>query len=105
MKKLTLPFCATFALVSALYAGTEKYSGKEKEVMQPAPPVCELYRAHEWDLDFWGTFVFSANPGRNHVDNTDPFTPDSDPFTLDVSTGFFGEQEIGNPNEHINLGK
>ena len=51
MKKLTLTFCALFALVvvaPALYAdGPEKYSGKEKEVMQPAPPVCDFYRAHE----------------------------------------------------------
>ena len=38
MKKLTLTFCALFALLvvaPALYAddGPEKYSGKEKEVM------------------------------------------------------------------------
>src|SRR5713226_1178488 len=105
MKKLTLTFCATFAFVSALYAGTEKYSGKEKEVIQPAPPVCELYRAHEWDLDFWGTFVFSANPGRNHVADTDPFFPDSDPVTVDFGTGFTGQQASDNPNEHINLGQ
>jgi hypothetical protein len=105
MKNLTLTFCALFASVSALYAGTEKYSGKEKEVMQPAPPVCELYRAHEWDLDVWGTFVFSANSGRNNVANNDPFTPDTDPFVFDIGTGFFGEPQSQNPNEHINLGQ
>src|SRR5438270_8114007 len=109
MKKLTLTFCATFALVSALYAGTEKYSGKEKEVMQPAPPVCELYRAHEWDLDLWGTYVFSANPGRNHVPNDDPFTSnlgfEVDPGTFDVVFGTVSQPQNENPNEHINLGK
>src|SRR5437660_4876024 len=108
MKKLTLTFCETFALLSALYAGTEKYSGKEKEVMQPAPPVCELYRAHEWDLDFWGTFVFSANPGRFHVGNDDPFFPDADPVAEDADTPDIdadGEPENLNPDEHINLGR
>src|ERR1700737_3947587 len=85
MKKLTLTFCALFAFVSALYAGNEKYSGKEKEVIQPAPPVCELYRAHEWDLNIWGTFVFSANPGRNNVPNDDPFFPDIDPVAEDAA--------------------
>src|ERR1700737_665210 len=106
MKKLTLTFCALFAFVSALYAGNEKYSGKEKEVMQPAPPVCELYRAHEWDLDFWGAFVFSANPGRNNVPNVDPFTPDTDPGTFDLFFGrYTSEPQNTNPNERINLGQ
>ncbi|HEV2045733.1 MAG TPA: hypothetical protein VGQ95_03955 [Chthoniobacterales bacterium] len=108
MKKLTLTFCALFAFVSALYAGNEKYSGKEKEVMQPAPPVCELYRAHEWDLDFWGTFVFSANPGRFHVGDNDPFFPDADPVGEDnviPDTDADGQPENLNPNEHINLGR
>src|SRR5437773_11179948 len=98
MKKLTLTFCALFALLvvaPALYAdGPEKYSGKEKEVMQPAPPVCDFYRAHEWDLDIWGAYAFSANPGHNDFDkgrtegelNIDPFTPDEDPFVFDYVT-------------------
>jgi hypothetical protein len=105
MKNLTLTFCALFASVSALYAGTEKYSGKEKEVMQPAPPVCELYRAHEWDLDLWGTFVFSANSGKNHVPNDDPFSPDSDPFISDVILSTITFPADQNPSEHINLGQ
>jgi hypothetical protein len=108
MKKLTLTFCALFAFVSALYAGNEKYSGKEKEVMQPAPPVCELYRAHEWDLDFWGTFVFSANPGRNNVPNDEPFFPDADPVGEDSvvpDVDVDGEPQNLNPNERINLGQ
>ena len=119
MKKLTLTFCALFALLvvaPALYAddGPEKYSGKEKEVMQPAPPVCDIYRAHEWDLDIWGAFMFSANTGHNHFDksrdsegelNADPFSPDVDPFTFDYGTGVttFPVQNQ-NPRERINLG-
>ena len=118
MKKLTLTFCALFALLvvaPALYAddGPEKYSGKEKEVMQPAPPVCDIYRAHEWDLDIWGAWMFSANPGHNHFDksrnsegelNADPFSPDQDPFTFDYATGVTTFPAFQNPNERINLG-
>src|SRR5207237_2227844 len=102
MKKLTLTFCALFALVvvaPALYAdGPEKYSGKEKEVMQPAPPVCDFYRAHEWDLSIWGAFAFASDTGQFDYDTSrfqtgifagelrnDPFSPDIDPFTIEVS--------------------
>src|SRR5437879_11357611 len=100
MKKLTLTFCALFALfvvAAALYAdGPEKYSGKEKEVMQPAPPVCDFYRAHEWDLDIWGAYAFAADTGQSRVHksrnegrglNADPFSPDVDSFTLDSGNG------------------
>jgi hypothetical protein len=48
--------CAIGALAKA---GT--YSGKE--VMQPAPPPCEWYRANEWDFNFWGTIAFPWNTG------------------------------------------
>jgi hypothetical protein len=109
MKKLTLTFCALFALVvvaPALYAdGPEKYSGKEKEVMQPAPPVCDFYRAHEWDLSIWAAWAFAADTGQFDVPNDDPFSPDNDPFTSDNGTGFFGEQKSQNPRERINLGQ
>src|SRR5260370_40112312 len=114
MKKLTLTFCALFALVlvaGALYAdGREKLSGKEKEVMQPAPPVCDFYRAHEWDLDIWGAYAFAADTGQNHFDTStvrgenaelnlvaDPFHPDADPLTVDIGTAFFGETQWDNP--------
>src|SRR5215831_2850645 len=85
MKKLTLTFCALSAVLivaSAIYADGPEYSGKEKQVMQPAPPVCDLYRAHEWDLDIWGAYAFAADTGQFHVDrsrdengdlNADPF--------------------------------
>src|SRR6266404_7627774 len=109
MKKLTLTFCALFALFAvapALYAdGPEKYSGKEKEVMQPAPPVCDFYRAHEWDLSIWAAYAFASDTGQKDVDDEDPFSPDEDPFTFDVATGFFGEPATWNPNERVNIGR
>ena len=105
MKKLTLTFCALFAFGSAVYAGTEKYSGKEKEVIQPAPPVCELYRAHEWDLSIWGSYAFSANSGSFDVANDDPFSPDTDPFVFEITTSTSTQPATQNPNERINLGQ
>ena len=118
MKKLTLTFCALFALfvvAPALYAdGPEKYSGKEKEVMQPAPPVCDFYRAHEWDLSIWGAYAFAADTGRNDFNTArnevgslinDPFSPDTDPFTSDRATGFTGEPRSQNPRERVNMGQ
>jgi len=123
MKKLTLTFCALFALVlvaPALYAdGPEQYSGKEKEVMQPAPPVCDFYRAHEWDLDIWGAWAFAADTGDFAPVTTDPFAltgTDFDPTLSEISdrtspcfTGPGGpgpcEPKFFNQNERINVGQ
>jgi len=117
MKKLTLTFCALFALVivaPALYAdGPEQYSGKEKEVMQPAPPVCDFYRAHEWDLSIWGAYAFAADTGRIDVPNDDPFFPDTD-VTNSTVLSFLGiplttlsssEPAAFNPRERVNIGQ
>jgi opacity protein-like surface antigen len=69
MKKFVLTltiFCVACALASA---GTERYSGKDKEIMQPAPPPCEWYRTTEWDVSIWGAFAFPSNDGsRNSRD-------------------------------------
>ena len=124
MKKLTLTFCALFALfvvAPALYAdGPEKYSGKEKEVMQPAPPVCDFYRAHEWDLGIWGAWAFASDDGQFDVPEDDPFhlvigsslaTFDLDPFVFEVSDtaspAFLTPRgpKIYNPNERVNIGQ
>jgi opacity protein-like surface antigen len=109
MKKLTLTFCALFALLvvaPAIYAdGPERMSGKDKEVMQPAPPVCDFYRAHEWDLSIWGAWAFGGTTGQNDVADDDPFFPDEDPFLQDIGTGFFVEPQIYNRNERINIGQ
>lgn len=64
MKKLTLTFSILCAFAAFAFAG-ETYSGKDKEVMQQAPPPCDWYRAHEWDLDLWGAFAFPGNTGRD----------------------------------------
>jgi hypothetical protein len=108
MKKLTLTFCALFALFAvapAIFAdGPEQYSGK-KEVMQPAPPVCDFYRAHEWDLGIWGSFSFASDTGQFDVAENDPFTPDTDPSTFDIGTGFNQEQLSDNPKERVNIGQ
>src|SRR5438270_8042817 len=117
MKKLTLTFCALFALLvvaPVLYAdGPEKYSGKEKEVMQPAPPVCDFYRAHEWDLSIWGAYAFAADTGQFNVPNDDPFFPDTD-VTNETVLSVFGttlfvisssEPRNFNPNERVNIGR
>jgi hypothetical protein len=113
MKKLTLTFCALFALFAAapvIFADGPEPSGK-KEVMQPAPPVCDFYRAHEWDLDIWGAFAFASDTGEfAHTDDpvaADPFFPDTDPSTVDIATGFGtvigspAEQAIDNPSENF----
>ena len=120
MKKLTLTFCALFALVvmaPALYADGPEPSSKEKEVMQPAPPVCDFYRAHEWDLSIWGAYAFAADTGQFHVPNDDPF------FDPNNTTGGFAETDVTNtvtflgipisstepqnfnPNERVNIGR
>src|SRR6266480_6884318 len=116
MKKLTLTFCALFALVvvtPALYADGPEPSSKEKEVMQPAPPVCDFYRAHEWDLSIWGAYAFAADTGQFDVPNDDPFFPDTD-VTNTTQTTIFGipiglptttEPANFNPNERVNIGQ
>jgi hypothetical protein len=109
MKKLTLTFCALFALLvvaPALYAdGPERVSSKEKEVMQPAPPVCDFYRAHEWDLGIWGAFAFAADTGQFDVPDDDPFFPDNDVTNFDINTLVTTEPAIFNPRERVNIGQ
>ena len=115
MKKLTLTFCALFALVvaaPALYADGPEPSSKEKEVMQPAPPVCDFYRAHEWDLSIWGAYAFAADTGQFNVPNDDPFFPDEDVTNTSV-LAIFGttisssttEPANFNPRERANIGQ
>src|ERR1700760_1728090 len=64
MKRFTLTFTLLCAACALSYAGTEKYSGKDKEVIQQAPAPCEWYRAHEWDFNLWGTVALPGNTGR-----------------------------------------
>jgi hypothetical protein len=63
MKKFVLTCAILCAFGAFAFAGTERYSGKDEEVLQPAPPPCEWYRANEWDLSLWGTYAFPGNTG------------------------------------------
>jgi hypothetical protein len=57
MKKLTLCLSALFALGSVAWAGTvESYSKESKNVVPPCP---EWYGDNEWNLNLWGTYVFT----------------------------------------------
>jgi hypothetical protein len=60
MKRFTLTFTLLCAACALSYAG----SGKDKEVIQQAPPPCDWYRAHEWDFTVWGAYSFPGNSGR-----------------------------------------
>src|SRR5437667_4437215 len=115
MKKLTLTFCAFSATVVApppVYADGPQPSSKEKEVMPPAPPVCDFYRAHEWDLSIWGAYAFAADTGQFNVPNDDPFFPDEDVTNTSV-LAIFGttisssttEPANFNPRERVNIGQ
>jgi hypothetical protein len=65
MKRFTLTFSILCAACALSYAGTESYSGKDKEVVQQAPAPCEWYRANEWDFNLWGSMSFPYNTGHN----------------------------------------
>ena|ERR1700704_3388472 len=67
MKKFALTLTILCALCALAYTGTEKYSGKDKEIVQQAVPECDLYRAHEWEFMIWGTYAFSGNSGQSHT--------------------------------------
>ena len=96
MKRFTLTFTILGAFVMLAYAGNERYSGKEKEVMQPAPPPCEWYRAHEWNFDFWGAYAFSGNTGVKN------FRRDSDFENVPEDTGT--PSGATDPNQIIDIG-
>lgn len=66
MKKFALTLCLTALSAALCYAGPERYSGKDKQLVEPAPP-CEWYRAGEWDLNLWGAYVWTDE------DNNDEF--------------------------------
>jgi hypothetical protein len=60
MKKSILTLCAVTALVSAAYAGTETYSGKEMK--QSAETPCPTWYAdNEWNITVSGIYAPTAN--------------------------------------------
>jgi hypothetical protein len=97
MKKFALTLTILCAFCALAYTG-ERYSGKEKEMIQQAPPECDFYRAHEWDLMLWATYAFSANTGRR------------DNLFGDFRTGGFDgpnhveDSAAGDPDEVIDIG-
>lgn len=63
MKKLTLTVCALTALVSAVSAGTETYSGKDSKQVMPAP--CPPWFADtEWNVTISGVYAPTTNDWR-----------------------------------------
>ena len=91
MKKFALTLTILCALCALAYTG-ERYSGKEKEIIQQAPPECDFYRGHEWDLMLWTTYAFSGNTGQNTV-----FRPGDFEARPEDSAG-------GDPNQVIDIG-
>ncbi len=62
MKKLTLTLCAVTALVSAAYAGPERYSGKEmKQAVEQPAPCPTWYADNEWNLTISGVYAATIN--------------------------------------------
>jgi len=60
MKKLTLALCAMTALVSAAYAGTETYSGKDmKQTVETPCPV--WYADNEFNVTVSGVYAATTN--------------------------------------------
>src|SRR5438876_1038158 len=97
MKRFTLTFVILCAFCAIAYTGPERYSGKDKEVMQPAPPPCEWYRAHEWDFDFWGTYAFVQNDGNSDVRRHGDFDFASDSLVDEhIDLGQFGNDRFIN---------
>jgi hypothetical protein len=103
VKQLALTFCVAAALACAIYAGPEQYSGKDKEVMQPAPPPCEWYGAHEWDVSIWGAYAFPANTGNHETLNDDSFERSDpgfpDPASPLIDTGPTSRDRLLNGDE------
>jgi hypothetical protein len=64
MKKTLLTLCLSALLGSLCVAGTESYSGKEKQIVPP-PPLVEWYRPGEWVLGLWAAYAFTDND-ENH---------------------------------------
>jgi hypothetical protein len=64
MTKVVSGLFGVVAIASAVFAGTETYSGKEMK--QVAPPPCpQWYADNEFNLSLWGTYVFTGNEWRN----------------------------------------
>src|SRR5229473_8389900 len=64
MGKLVSALMGIAAMNSVAFAGSETYSGKE--IKQVAPPPCpQWYADNEFNVGFWGTYVFTGNNWEN----------------------------------------
>jgi hypothetical protein len=59
MKKLLVSAGVIIGLASITFAGPETYSGKEMKPMVAPPPCPQWYADYEWNVDLWGTYVFT----------------------------------------------
>src|ERR1041385_717658 len=67
MQRLTLTLCLLMAFTGWCNAGPEPMSNKDK-VIEMAPPPCDWYRAHEWDLNIWAAWAFSGQSDHRDID-------------------------------------
>ena len=58
MKKAILTLCLSALSGSLCFAGTESFSGKEKQIVPPPPPV-DWYHPNEWVLGLWAAYAFT----------------------------------------------
>jgi hypothetical protein len=61
MNKCLLCVSGLLAFASFTFAGTETYSGKEMKTTMAPPPCPQWYADTEWNVDLWGTYVFTGN--------------------------------------------
>jgi hypothetical protein len=68
MKRLVFGITISCALCPLLNAGPEQISGKEmKQAVEPLAAV-QWYADNEWNVNIWGTYVFTANGGEQAPD-------------------------------------
>jgi hypothetical protein len=97
MKRFALTLTILCAAGALTLAGTESYSGKDKEVIQQAPAPCEWYRAHEWNFDLWGTYAFPGNMGTRDPRRTGDFDGGVDTDTDEhVDLGLYRDDKFIN---------
>ncbi|HET9417986.1 MAG TPA: hypothetical protein VFO30_01480 [Chthoniobacterales bacterium] len=65
MKKCLLSVSGLLALASFTFAGPETYSGKEMKTTMAPPPCPQWYADTEWNVDLWGTYVFTDTKWMN----------------------------------------
>ncbi len=91
MKKLTLTLCAVAALVSAAYAGPERYSGKEmKQAVEQTAPCPTWYADNEWNLTISGVYAATVN-GHNE----DTYLGDDHSFGGAIDAKYFFRRYFG----------